>query len=83
MDDGRGGADWLDPDRDVMALLPELNGRGARTALDLGCGVGRHALFLAELSWRSPARASLLWEPASRAPIISAALVGSGNAARD
>jgi transglutaminase-like putative cysteine protease len=26
-----------------------------------------------ELSWRSPAAASLLWEPASRAPIISAA----------
>jgi tellurite methyltransferase len=31
-----------------MALLPELKARGARTALDLGCGVGRHALFLAE-----------------------------------
>ena len=31
-----------------MALLPELNARGARTALDLGCGVGRYALFLAE-----------------------------------
>ena len=26
-----------------------------------------------ELSWRSPAAASLLWEPASRAPIVSAA----------
>jgi 2-polyprenyl-3-methyl-5-hydroxy-6-metoxy-1,4-benzoquinol methylase len=43
-----GRADWLDPDPEVMALLPELMGRGARTALDLGCGVGRHALFLAE-----------------------------------
>ena len=43
-----GRADWLDPDPDVMALLPELKRRGVRTALDLGCGVGRHALFLAE-----------------------------------
>ena len=31
-----------------MGLLPELKRRGASTALDLGCGVGRHALFLAE-----------------------------------
>jgi tellurite methyltransferase len=43
-----GRADWLDPEPDVMALLPELKARGAHTALDLGCGVGRHALFLAE-----------------------------------
>jgi tellurite methyltransferase len=43
-----GRADWLDPERDVIALLPELKARGARTALDLGCGVGRHARFLAE-----------------------------------
>jgi ubiquinone/menaquinone biosynthesis C-methylase UbiE len=43
-----GRADWLDPDPEVIALLPELKARGARTALDLGCGVGRHALLLAE-----------------------------------
>jgi SAM-dependent methyltransferase len=43
-----GRADWLDPEPDVMALLPELKARGVRTALDLGCGVGRHALLLAE-----------------------------------
>jgi len=43
-----GRADWLDPEADVIALLPELKARGARTALDLGCGVGRHALLLAE-----------------------------------
>jgi tellurite methyltransferase len=43
-----GRADWLDPEPDVIALLTELKARGARTALDLGCGVGRHALFLAE-----------------------------------
>jgi tellurite methyltransferase len=43
-----GRADWLDPDPAVAALLPELKARGARRALDLGCGVGRHALLLAE-----------------------------------
>jgi tellurite methyltransferase len=43
-----GRADWLEPEPDVIALLPELTARGARTALDLGCGVGRHALLLAE-----------------------------------
>ena len=43
-----GRADWLQPDPDVVKLIPELDARGARTALDLGCGVGRHALFLAE-----------------------------------
>ena len=45
-DEGR--ADWLEPEPDVIALLPELKARGTRTALDLGCGVGRHALLLAE-----------------------------------
>jgi 2-polyprenyl-3-methyl-5-hydroxy-6-metoxy-1,4-benzoquinol methylase len=43
-----GRADWFDPEPELMALLPELEARGARTALDLGCGVGRHALLLAE-----------------------------------
>ena len=43
-----GRADWLDPEPDVMALLPVLKARGTRTALDLGCGVGCHALLLAE-----------------------------------
>ena len=43
-----GRADWLDPEPDVVALLPELKARGVRRALDLGCGVGRHALVLAE-----------------------------------
>jgi tellurite methyltransferase len=43
-----GRADWLDPHPEVTALLPELKARGASTALDLGCGVGRHALLLAE-----------------------------------
>src|SRR5579862_2316290 len=43
-----GRADWLDPHPAVMALLPELKARSARKVLDLGCGVGRHALLLAD-----------------------------------
>jgi SAM-dependent methyltransferase len=43
-----GRADWLDPHPEIAALLPKLKERGARTALDLGCGVGRHSLLLAE-----------------------------------
>src|SRR5690349_22630223 len=45
-DEGR--ADWLEPHPAVVALLPELHARGVRRVLDLGCGVGRHALLLAE-----------------------------------
>jgi tellurite methyltransferase len=45
-DEGR--ADWLDPHPAVVAVMSELRARQARTALDLGCGVGRHALFLAD-----------------------------------
>jgi SAM-dependent methyltransferase len=45
-DDGR--ADWLTPEADVAAAIDLLRRRGARAVLDLGCGVGRHALALAE-----------------------------------
>jgi tellurite methyltransferase len=45
-DEGR--ADFLEPHPEVVALLPELKSRGARAALDLGCGIGRHSLFLAD-----------------------------------
>src|SRR5690606_13015627 len=37
----------LEPDPDVAAAVPLLRARGARSVLDLGCGVGRHACFLA------------------------------------
>lgn len=47
-----GRADFMEPDPEVMALLTELKSRGARTALDLGCGVGRHSLILAEAGLR-------------------------------
>lgn len=43
-----GRADWLEPDPEVSGLIPELKARGVRRALDLGCGVGRHSLLLAE-----------------------------------
>jgi tellurite methyltransferase len=41
-------AEWEEPDRRVRDLVPELRRRDASDVLDLGCGVGRHALFLAE-----------------------------------
>lgn len=43
-----GRADWVEAHPDVTALLPELQARDVRRVLDLGCGVGRHALFLAQ-----------------------------------
>jgi tellurite methyltransferase len=43
-----GRADWIDAHPAVLALLPELKARNARRVLDLGCGVGRHALLLAD-----------------------------------
>jgi SAM-dependent methyltransferase len=42
-----GRADWLTPDAGVLAAIDELHTRSAQTALDLGCGVGRHTLALA------------------------------------
>lgn len=42
-----GRAEWLAPEPALDALIDELTARGARQALDLGCGVGRHALHLA------------------------------------
>jgi tellurite methyltransferase len=43
-----GRKDWLVPEEYVVQALGELRERGARKALDLGCGVGRHAFLLAE-----------------------------------
>src|SRR5258705_10976422 len=43
-----GRADWLTPHPAVAALVPVLKARSAQHVLDLGCGVGRHALFFAE-----------------------------------
>ena len=43
-----GRADWLVPHSAVVALMPLLKARGVQHVLDLGCGVGRHALLFAE-----------------------------------
>ena len=43
-----GRADWLVPHQAVAAIVPMLRARGATSVLDLGCGVGRHALLFAE-----------------------------------
>jgi tellurite methyltransferase len=45
-----GRAEWLMPDPDVAEVAEELAGLGEPiAALDLGCGVGRHALLFARL----------------------------------
>src|SRR5215468_10195382 len=43
-----GRADWLVPHPAVAALVPMLKARRAQHVLDLGCGVGRHALLFAQ-----------------------------------
>src|SRR6201997_2900235 len=43
-----GRADWLVPHPTVAALVALLKARGTQHVLDLGCGVGRHALLFAE-----------------------------------
>jgi SAM-dependent methyltransferase len=43
-----GRDDWLVPHPAVAPLVPVLKARGAQHVLDLGCGVGRHALLFAE-----------------------------------
>lgn len=69
VDEGR--ADWLDPDPDVLAFAKTRFAAGDRTALDLGCGVGRHALALAAIGFdmsamdASPAGLDALNEAAS------------------
>ena len=48
-----GRADWLDVDERVAGSARHLRERGFTRALDLGCGVGRHAIHLAELGFRT------------------------------
>jgi ubiquinone/menaquinone biosynthesis C-methylase UbiE len=38
---------WLEPDAHVCALVPSLSQRGFSRVLDVGCGIGRHAHYLA------------------------------------
>ena len=44
-----GRADWLDAEPDVVATAEALVQRGGGRTLDLGCGIGRHALIFAAL----------------------------------
>jgi len=45
-------ADWLEPEPEVLAAAGEQLRAGAKVALDIGCGVGRHALALAGLGYQ-------------------------------
>src|SRR5215204_5731625 len=42
-----GREEWLTPEPFVVELVPELQAAGVKRVLDLGFGVGRHALLLA------------------------------------
>jgi SAM-dependent methyltransferase len=47
-----GRAAWLQPAQMVRDVVERLRERDLRTVLDLGCGPGRHARFLAEHGFR-------------------------------
>ena len=42
-----GRSEWLAPNAHVKACLETIKARGGKRVLDLGCGVGRHALAMA------------------------------------
>jgi len=44
------GAEYTTPDPELVKRIIELDAKG-RAALDLGCGAGRHLVFLAEQGW--------------------------------
>ena len=39
---------WSEPDEDVVMLIPRLKRENVHRVLDLGCGIGRHVIFLAK-----------------------------------
>lgn len=41
-------ARWLEPDGDVMVFASRLHKEAARRVYDLGCGLGRHTVYLAQ-----------------------------------
>jgi tellurite methyltransferase len=46
-----GRAEWTAPEEDVRRIVAFLRECGVRRVLDLGCGVGRHALLLASIGF--------------------------------
>src|SRR5437867_5727664 len=44
---------WLKPGRKIVVLSRELKAKGFKRALDSGCGVGRHVVFLAREGWEA------------------------------
>lgn len=48
---GEGREEWLNPDPIVLHWAQARHEQGAETALDLGCGIGRHSLALARLGY--------------------------------
>ena len=47
-----GRADWLKPEPEVIAAAERSYNSGGRVALDIGCGVGRHAIALASMGFQ-------------------------------
>jgi 2-polyprenyl-3-methyl-5-hydroxy-6-metoxy-1,4-benzoquinol methylase len=47
-----GRAHWLEPEPDVIAAAASLPQQKTLPVLDLGCGVGRHALYLAQQGFK-------------------------------
>jgi SAM-dependent methyltransferase len=45
-DDAYVARNWIEPDPDIVRLSPVMQGRGVQRVLDLGCGPGRHVLYL-------------------------------------
>jgi len=43
----KGRANWMKPEKSITQMLPFYNENGVQKVLDLGAGVGRHALYFA------------------------------------